>query len=238
MAIGWYTVRNAGILTISLFLSQLAWGACASPAGVEGEMVYTSNVVKYCDNTNWVDMDNANTGSSCAGSAGTIRYNATYVEFCSGATNTWWRTSPNQNQGTCVAGDAGKFYYESGGKVYWHCTGSAWRRMARGCSGTVIGPRCWYQTGANTSCDSYCTSRGGYDAATATVAGSTGSLAGCRMVAFAVTGATYAAAADHACSNAPIGCARTSTAVRRCIGAATTGAGANASYTRFCACRY
>jgi Concanavalin A-like lectin/glucanases superfamily len=101
-----------------LFLSFLlcsphsAHAACASPAGVEGQMVYngTYHVLQYCDNLNvWNAMGATGPGaggagcSSPSGVEGQMMYNQTYhmLQWCDGTT---WKavtgaSNPSYNSG-------------------------------------------------------------------------------------------------------------------------------------------
>ena len=50
------------------------------------------------------------------------------------------------------------------------------------CGGEEIGGHCWYLGGEERSCDDACTGHGGYDEATRTYAGSSGTNANCDAV--------------------------------------------------------
>ncbi|HRO48918.1 MAG TPA: hypothetical protein PLW75_02155 [Hyphomicrobium sp.] len=63
-----------------------------------------------------------------------------------------------------------------------------------GCGGTMVGGYCWY-AGYSESCTTTCASRGGYNEATRTYAGSGGTVANCRAVINAVTGLSLQEAA-------------------------------------------
>lgn len=56
------------------------------------------------------------------------------------------------------------------------------------CSGTVVGGFCWYFGAVGQSCDTVCTTRGGYNAATHSYAGSGGTIANCQSVMTALGG--------------------------------------------------
>src|SRR5665213_1008374 len=86
-----------GALTGRLFLPLLflaflfcaphpAYAACASPAGVEGQILYNStyHVMQYCSNTGWNAMGATKAGAGGAGCSsptgveGQIMYNGSY----------------------------------------------------------------------------------------------------------------------------------------------------------------
>jgi hypothetical protein len=60
-----------------------------------------------------------------------------------------------------------------------------------GCAGDLVGGYCWYLGGSGDSCTTVCSSHGGYNAATASYAGSSGSNANCQAVAAAVSPGTW-----------------------------------------------
>jgi hypothetical protein len=97
---------------LALFHPAAAYAQCASPAGIEGDIVYngTFHVLQYCDNlNNWNAMGAAGPGaggagcSTPAGIEGDTNYNKTYhmLEWCDGAI---WHavtgaTTPSYNNG-------------------------------------------------------------------------------------------------------------------------------------------
>lgn len=102
--------------------------ACTSPVGVEGQMqwIAASSVVRYCNGTSWVSMDNTLTATSCS-SIGAIQFVSSEIMFCNGSV--WVKTSPATNHGACIPAEAGRFYYDTTGKFYWFCSGTNWKRM-------------------------------------------------------------------------------------------------------------
>ncbi|MFP5520603.1 MAG: hypothetical protein ACLGGX_11915 [Bdellovibrionia bacterium] len=114
-----------GILIFTLFFSRELW-ACTSPTGVEGQMTLISTAMRYCNGTSWVAMNDTVIGPAC-GELGRVEYVSGEIVYCNGSQ--WVRTAPVVDQGTCSAAEGGRFYYDTSGKYYWFCNGSAWRRM-------------------------------------------------------------------------------------------------------------
>ena len=107
------------------------------------------------------------------------------------------------------------------------------------CDGTWMGGFCWYLGALNESCDSVCTTHGGYNAGTQTYAGSGGTLANCTAVLNALRGGYGTLISDNASALA-YGCVyRTSSDLSfRYTGTPTTSSSASPVFQRTCACAY
>jgi len=57
------------LVILSLGVSHAAYAACASPAGVAGEMIYNTDnsIMQYCDGTNWIGMSGSTPVSTLSG---------------------------------------------------------------------------------------------------------------------------------------------------------------------------
>ena len=99
-----------------------------------------------------------------------------------------------------------------------------------GCSGVTVGGYCWYLSDAD-SCTNTCSSRGGYNEATRTYAGSDGSNSNCEAVLDALGGSDNSASNTSSYSN---GCHIYSGSYYR--DTSTTTAGADNGADRACAC--
>lgn len=128
MAYAKTALRAITTLLIIIGMAPVAYAACASPAGVAGQLqwIAASAAVKYCNGTTWVTLNNTNTGLTCS-VAGVVQYVSSEIMFCNGVN--WYRTAPVVNHGACAAAQAGRFYYDTGGTYYWFCNGANWRRM-------------------------------------------------------------------------------------------------------------
>ncbi|MBI5502767.1 MAG: hypothetical protein HY907_21155 [Deltaproteobacteria bacterium] len=73
------------------------------------------------------------------------------------------------------------------------------------CAGARVGGHCWYLSGEERSCDNACAAHGGYDDATRTYAGSSGTDANCDAVLDAL-GAGGSATSTLSGSGAGVGC--------------------------------
>lgn len=121
---------GAGVLI--LLSGSFARAACASPTGVDGQLLYNAGVLQYCASTVWRTVIDTDLGTACS-PAGTIKFVSSEIVYCSSGL-TWQRTAPLNDPwggtwGACTAGQAGYFYYDSVGTYYWFCTGSHWSRM-------------------------------------------------------------------------------------------------------------
>jgi hypothetical protein len=104
-----------------------------------------------------------------------------------------------------------------------------------GCGGTTVGGACWYYGNDNQSCTSVCATHGGYDAATLTYAGSSGTLAQCDAVLVAL-GAGTGSTVDDCQSATSVGCMTRFGVRKRCASTSTTEGAAQIDYRRACAC--
>lgn len=110
--------------------------------------------------------------------------------------------------------------------------------VARPCEGEQVAGACWTLAAAGAGCSSGCTDRGGYDDATATIAGAAGTDAACAEVLDALGVPAGPLAVVGASSGA--GCLfNTASARRYRIGApATTAEASGPSWQRACACEW
>ncbi len=76
---------------------------------------------------------------------------------------------------------------------------------AKPCSGASVGGYCWYLAANLASCDTACATHGGYDSATASYAGSSGSDANCSAVLTALAAAGGPSTTGTSCA-AGYGC--------------------------------
>lgn len=112
------------------------------------------------------------------------------------------------------------------------------------CGGTELGGACWYKGALGESCTQVCASRGGYDAATASWAGSPapgdrGNAANCAALAAALSTHPFQPSVDNINGLDDFGCLEEPGKSRTELVsvAATTESGANAVAARFCACQ-
>lgn len=97
------------------------------------------------------------------------------------------------------------------GAATYACTGttasvqSSTCTTAPSCGGKQVGGYCWYQGNYNASCTTTCASHGGYNAATLTYAGSSGTNANCKAVVETLIGTTVDAATNSTGTKA-VGC--------------------------------
>ena len=127
------------LLLASIFLSWNFAHACTGPAGTAGNLQMVSTTLKYCDGTNWLDVNGTSTGVSCTGNTGRIENRSGELQYCNG-TN-WIATANAIDHGSCSGQGAGYFYYSSTPSgayysnltFYWFCDGGTqWRRMGTG----------------------------------------------------------------------------------------------------------
>lgn len=102
--------------------------------------------------------------------------------------------------------------------------------------GAAVGGYCWYYAADNTSCTTTCSGHGGYNAATLTYAGTSGTTANCDAVMTAI-GAPGAGTSSTGCGLG-VGCVYDVATPARfiCTGTATNAADAYAGGRRACAC--
>lgn len=110
---------------------------------------------------------------------------------------------------------------------------------AAGCA-VKVGGYCWYLGEFAQSCDVVCSTHGGYNSATATFAGNSGSTsnaANCLDVLTAL-GRTGTFFGSYSCSSRPTaGCLQhLNTNLVRCVNAVTTSSASHPRYRRACAC--
>jgi hypothetical protein len=105
-----------------------------------------------------------------------------------------------------------------------------------GTGGSLVGGTCWYYAADNTSCTATCATRGGYNAATLSYAGSGGNAANCAAVMDAI-GAPASAVISQVCGLA-LGCMFDSFTPSRffCSGPATNAGDAYVGGRRACSC--
>ena len=104
------------------------------------------------------------------------------------------------------------------------------------CGGTEVGGACWFLGVGGANCDATCASAGlSYDPATATYAGSGGSLSQCFEVMDALQGAAHGADVDP-CGNG-LGCHELGFVVDRCVTPATDSTSSQSGVSRACACQ-
>jgi hypothetical protein len=113
------------------------------------------------------------------------------------------------------------------------------------CDGVVVGGACWYFGANNLSCDEVCAGNGGYNAATASFAGSSGSNANCAQVLTALSAFNPTPVTDIASLGgiSGMGCGSdyTNEATSYRLTSATTSSASSASngslyFRRACAC--
>jgi hypothetical protein len=117
---------SALILLLSSFWLDSAQAACATPAGVAGQLSWSSPIVKFCDGTTWWDTSVTTKTTCTAGTAGTINYSGGEVLFCNG---TNWISMKGLQRSTCAGTTAGTFRYNSSTTVYEFCDGTNWFTM-------------------------------------------------------------------------------------------------------------
>jgi len=115
-----------------------------------------------------------------------------------------------------------------------------WNKKVATCGGVKVGGYCWYYGNDGQSCATVCSARGGYNSATQSYAGNTGTNANCNTVLTALAAGGGTSTADSMC-NAGLeyaGCVIEVTFVLRgrCTNAATNASAAVAGYRRACAC--
>lgn len=113
---------------ITILGSHQLHAACASPAGVDGEMRYdTTNSLRVCNNTSWTAVNGTNTAVACT-IAGEIKLNSSLLQVCHSG---YWHqiTNTSRSYASCSGYSIGYFYYGAG--YYWVCSsGSIWRQAA------------------------------------------------------------------------------------------------------------
>ncbi|MCB0376940.1 MAG: hypothetical protein KDD33_00480 [Bdellovibrionales bacterium] len=205
-----------------------------------GELSWDGTDLKYCknDNTTWVKVEGTSLGGTCTN--GTMSYNGSNaLRMCKGGA--WYDVSTETANGTCSgsAATAGQFYYDSTLQNYVYCAGAGGLKQFSEkvtCAGTLYGGYCWYHGSSNQSCTTVCSTHGGYNSATLTYAGSSGSNTNCQNVmnAMGADGSTVFS------SNwgLGLGCFNSTDAsgTRYRDSAATTAAGQSAAALRACAC--
>ncbi|MBY0415386.1 MAG: hypothetical protein K2Q18_14535 [Bdellovibrionales bacterium] len=105
---------------------------------------------------------------------------------------------------------------------------------ASGCAGVNVGGYCWYYGHSGESCGTVCTNHGGYNEATETYAGVSGTNAACTEVSDAL-GVPAASMIDTSCS-VGYGCAYFSGFRIRCNDTVTTETASRNDISRVCAC--
>lgn len=102
--------------------------------------------------------------------------------------------------------------------------------------GASVGGYCWYYAADNTNCTTTCAARGGYNAATLTYAGTSGTTAQCDAVMSAI-GAPGTGTTSTGCGLG-VGCVYDVATPARfiCTGTATNASDAYAGGRRACAC--
>lgn len=124
------------------FFSWTAFGDCASPTGVAGQLqwIASSSKVMWCDGATWKDSS-VSTSGGCSGiTAGTINYSAGVLRFCNG---TNWISMTGTSAGSCAGIEAGTITYMAGEMRV--CNGTNWLEIGAS-SGT------WSATPVNQSC--------------------------------------------------------------------------------------
>jgi hypothetical protein len=124
----------------------------------------------------------------------------------------------------------------TGCDAYYACDSVVFKIVVdAGCAGDLVGGYCWYLSGAGESCDDICSTHGGYNSATASYAGSSGSDAQCQAAANAVyTGGSWGGATT---SSFGVGCKIDMFgSIKRITSPATSSSAINGSDRRVCAC--
>lgn len=119
-------MSRIGIILLALFLPAAGWGACTSPAGVEGQFQLDGADYKVCDGTNWSSMAAAAPAGGCTG-AGRIEYASSTLRFCNG-TN-FVSLDGIQTDGSCAGFTTGTFRYDATNKWMEWCNGTNWKVM-------------------------------------------------------------------------------------------------------------
>ena len=106
------------------------------------------------------------------------------------------------------------------------------------CAGTLVGGYCWYLGAVGGSCDTACSSHGGYNAATRTYVGDQGTSANCATVldALGATGDPILTKSDCSSGVQYMGCLHLGSVRIRCTNGATSGSGSYTIDIRACAC--
>ncbi len=126
-------MQNFVIILSFIFLSfSTAQGACTSPAGDAGKVIWHSgkSLVYYCNGTNWREvMNDQPTEIPCPGVvAGTIGYNSGTTRFCDG---TNWGNMKGALIGSCAGTTAGTQQYDATTKMFRFCDGTNWYDMSK-----------------------------------------------------------------------------------------------------------
>jgi hypothetical protein len=115
-------------------------------------------------------------------------------------------------------------------------TGGGTTPLTCGSGGAAVGSACWYYAADNQSCTTACGSRGGYNGATLTFAGSGGNAVNCAAVMDAI-GAPASSVTSQVCGLA-LGCMYDAATPGRffCSGPTTDASAAYSGGRRACAC--
>lgn len=105
------------------------------------------------------------------------------------------------------------------------------------CAGQSVGGHCWYLGAAAESCSTVCASHGGYNSATRSYAGASGSTANCEAVLTALNAPGSTVTSDNTCPVALECVYSVATMLRiQCTNGAESAAASNAAGVRACAC--
>nr|WP_281721901.1 hypothetical protein [Nitrosomonas nitrosa] len=221
-------IRLALLLVTLTIAAAPAFAQCNTPSGAESQTRYSGNKLYYCGNGAWHEVP----GGSASSGAGCV-VGSVYVP--GGYTHTFFSAATHANCAsisqarTCTDGVL------SGSVTYSHpfCTAPP---PPPTCAGKVVGTYCWYLGAPNQSCTTVCSTHGGYNEATRTYAGDTGTLNNCRDVLDAL-GATTWNMQDWTDIIQGLGCHVNSNVNPRRITNKATSEGAAQMYdSRACAC--
>jgi hypothetical protein len=153
-------------------------------------------------------------------------------------------TQVDNDTGDCESTKTGRLRYNEGTDTWEYCDGGGpgWLPFEQaagggGCSsgGLSMGGFCWYIGLLGQSCTTVCTGRGGYNTATSSYAGSSGTTANCQALKTAFVSDVGSWGGAIACP-AGLGCVIGSGTGYRCTSPATTTGAAEGTGARFCAC--
>lgn len=206
--------------TFAVFFGAEAYAQCTSPAGANSQTRFTGGKLFYCSGTTWREVPGAApaAGAGCAVGSVYVPHTAA-IDFYSAATHA--NCNSIKQSRTCTNGVlSGTFTHSS-------CS-------APSCGGVSVGGYCWYFGATDESCTTVCASRGGYNAATLSYAGSGGSNNNCRDV---LDGLGIGTIGSSPSTNAfATGCGTSNSLVRHRGTTATTESANGAAVRRACAC--
>lgn len=134
-------MKHKLFIMVCIFGTRLAFAACTSPAGAEGQVIWNSsnNRIEVCTGAIWKDTSVA-TKESCSGiTAGTITYSGGDLRFCNGLK---WISMTGPLLGSCSGTQAGSYTWDAGSSNLKVCDGTSWHGAYDPCYGKSIGQAC------------------------------------------------------------------------------------------------